>query len=111
LADKLTNRRGESLLESIVSLVLFAVLLSAVTAVISLAFRQTARSVELAGVRQDAFNTLVLERFEGQGSLTLRGAGGDIEVKIPVAVGEIEGLTAFYPNSILPADPPAEVVP
>ena len=99
---RLRSKRGETLVEAIVSILLLAILLGTVTAMIHVSLNLTARALEEATELQtNTFNPAIIgthEDFE-PGVLSFETATGLIETEHEIYVFEItEDIVSFIPD-------------
>jgi lipopolysaccharide export LptBFGC system permease protein LptF len=104
------NTRGESLLEGIVSILIFTVLIATVTVMISTSLRITSGSLQRATEWQANVNTVNEDAVEGSGGddetitleITINNGSVAIEVSIDVDITiheqEDGGFFAFAPE-------------
>jgi len=99
----LNSKNGESLMESLVSILVFTILVAAVTMMILLSLRITRSSTEAANESQEEVNSLIsgtdgagdsITSESGSVGLTIDG----ITIEIPVTVSRSGNYTAFEPN-------------
>jgi len=100
------SSRGESLVEGIVSILVFTVLIASVTAMISTSLRITATSTEMAGNLQNAANDVLipgaLPAVPGSPEIifSLRRADGTPvgeNISVPITVIDSPYFAAFEP--------------
>jgi hypothetical protein len=100
---KALNTRGETLMEGIISILIFVVLIAAVTTIVSTAFRIIANSELLAQRLQQAANE-VLEHEDGAGGVsvvfTIGTSPDDETISIPVEVFTVNNPPGDNPPGI-----------
>lgn len=99
LKTVLLNNKGESLMESVASLLIFSILMMAVATMITASLRITSASTKDASERQDAVNKGIMEDYDTtptNDTLTFEGTG--INVTIPVEISDEDGYVAFIPE-------------
>ena len=98
LARVLRCRKGESLMESIISILLFTVLMAAVTTMIMLSLRITGNYTATASGEQERVNDSVLEADHTvEGLLTITGTGIDVEIEVYHSAGNPEAFSPVAP--------------
>lgn len=104
LKDKLktilTGKKGESLVEGLVSLLVFSVLMMAVTMMINTSLRMTAASTADASAKQESFNNAVFEQYTTPAAvnLLLQTSGSAIDVSVPVYLSNDGTYVSFSPR-------------
>lgn len=97
----LSNTRGETIIEAIVSMIVFAVFTLTVITAILVSQRITAVSTRDAKIRQDQVNAAML-KDDGYtaGTLDIKttDVGSSIEISIPIETFSQDGLFAFRPK-------------
>ena len=95
----LSGRGGESLIESVISILVFTAILASVSAIISISLRITSVSRADANDSQNEINEGIMENFSGDNRrLTLSGGLG-ADVEIPVVISPAgTGFEAFKPQ-------------
>ena len=97
MSRKFKCKKGESLVESIVSLFIFTTLMVAVTTMIAAALRVTGNYTEAAYAQQVSANVVLLENTSPMEiKLTITGGGID-DVEIPVNILREGNFAAFSP--------------
>ncbi|MDR2600566.1 MAG: hypothetical protein LBC73_09870 [Oscillospiraceae bacterium] len=101
----LKSNRGESIMESVVALVILGMLMTTIMAIIAFSLTMTARSTSNATVTQAAFNELFLGNgFDEDNSVLLTITTVDFEVSHNVVIGTVEVVAgvpfgfAFLPD-------------
>ncbi len=98
---KIKRKSGETLVESVVSILLLAIMVLIVSSTTNLAIQLTSRSLEMDTTQQDAANRLVLREagFASNAQLRLRtnAATLSVSVDLPVMVTEEEGFLSIVP--------------
>lgn len=79
----LSGNSGETLVESLISILVFAILIETVTLMIMTALRMNGTSISNATASQTSINENIVKDFSGlTGTLTLNSTDGSIDVKI-----------------------------
>lgn len=96
----LTDKRGESLVESLASMMLFTLLMINITMMINTSLQITGVSTVNAKNKQDNANKYILEIYDSKSShnLILRDDMNGINVAIPVDFSDDGNFTAFSPR-------------
>lgn len=94
------DTRGESLVESIASILIFTILMVTATMMIKTSFRITGNSTVDAGYKQNIVNKTVFQRYDNASApdLILRDDTNGIKVIIPVDLSSDGNFTAFSPR-------------
>lgn len=80
----LGSNKGESLMESLMSIIIFAVMIEAVTLMIMTALRMNSSSITKASASQTSINSSVVADYGGlTGTATLDGGGIHVEIILP----------------------------
>lgn len=104
LKNILTGKRGESLMESIASILILNILMLAVTVMIKTSLRITEQSTTSASSIQEQANSIIFEEYPPSAdtpTLELRdsGSGYNIDVDIEVIYHDDGTFQAFTPAS------------
>jgi len=97
------NKKGETLIESLVSLIVFSIMLPSVALVIGISFNQTSASIKQADENQRINNSIVYEQnFDASASRSItfndKDIPPEIDVTVPVKVLTDDPFTAFIPE-------------
>jgi len=100
IEKNIVSKRGETLAESIVSLLIFAILMLSVTMMIQTALRTTARSTRAAREAQDHINLVILSKYDEETDITFSYeiAGETKSVRHRVRFNESGGIIGFTPQ-------------
>jgi membrane-bound ClpP family serine protease len=101
ISAALGNNRGETLMESIVSILVFSILMAAITVTISASLRITAFAVREARNMQNAANRVLAESTcdgEGDGCDTGVISFAGIDIGVVFAKGEEYNFVSFAPG-------------
>lgn len=98
LKSALKNKKGELLIESILSLMIFALMLLAVTVMVTTSLNITRISAEQATQRQEILNKGITGELVDKQDDTLIISGGGIDVSVSVEGMNKEGYLAFIPG-------------
>jgi Tfp pilus assembly protein PilV len=90
IAAILKSRRGETLMEGLVSILVFTILLSAVTLMIMTSLRVTGFSTREAGAMQEAANNAL----SGSADLASACANGDPCISTSINFGIVSGIVS-----------------
>jgi len=100
----LRSKRGFTIMEAIISLLLLAILLTTIVSIIRFSTSMTAASIINAETVQDRFNALILEDFDGYttGETTVTFSSTDIPdvtATHSIVLYEEDGVIVFTPDS------------
>jgi len=109
LKTKLLNRRGETLVESIISIMILTMVFASITAMLAMSLRMIGDSIAERGRNQVNINNTIMENtVPDPASITLSGTAEiqgeltpitvDIDVAITVDVFGEGGFVAFSPG-------------
>jgi len=97
----LKRKQGETLMEGIVSIMLFTILTITVTMTILVSLQITGRATRDAGLDQDAVNKLMAGSFAASSSsITFTASSTSLSAALPpisIRITEDRGFTAFAP--------------
>jgi len=94
----LSNARGETILESVVSMMVFSIFTLAIMTTLLTALRITGVATREANEKQMQVNQLVLAEYTDADTLPVELMGDGINLQISVKRMQAEGLVAFRPN-------------
>jgi hypothetical protein len=109
MGDKkiMNNTRGETLLEGIVSILIFSVLIATITMTLMTAFRITSNSFEEGTRRQNLANTMLghtpLETDTLEFAVTIDGEWADMDFNISIRKESDDDLQFFTTFEMPPA--------
>lgn len=94
----LSKNRGETLVESVVSILVFSIFMLAVTTMILASLRLTAASTKSAKANQDAVNDALLGSAAGEKKdLFIKGDGLDVTIPVKLT-DDMDVPQSFYPE-------------
>jgi len=98
LINKLRERRGETLLESLASIAILSILLISVTMMIRISLNMTSNAMRKAGAWQELANKIAAEDYGASPKETelILNVGGK-EIRVPVYYTD-EDYNAFFPK-------------
>jgi len=104
LKNILQSKKGFTIMEAIVSLLILGILLTTVVTIIRFSTSLTSTSITAANEAQDRFNSLILESFDEYSSsyeaiVTFASDSIDIEVSQDIIIYGEDGIVAFAPRS------------
>jgi len=104
LKNVLQSKRGFTIMESVISLLILGILLTTIVTVIRFSTSLTSASIIAANEAQNRFNTLILENYDEYPSsliatVTFTADDVDIEASFDVVVYDEDGTIAFVPIS------------
>jgi len=102
LTKALKDKRGVSLIEAIVAVLIFVVLSATIVSVIVTSLQVSRAGLTASQAMQDATNAITKMSSneaidDGTVTFTLPGDSDDVDISIGVYVFEHEGFTAFRP--------------
>ena len=99
ISNKLRSKKGETLVEAIISILLLTILLSTITAMISTSRRMTARSMETAREMQnETFNPAASsnpDRFIPGGEISFSGEIETSDALITIDIASTHNISIF----------------
>lgn len=100
--DPLSNAGGETIVESVVSMLVFSIFTLAVLSTLVTALRITDVATRDANQKQGEVNQLVFENYTGgtEFKLLSNDAARSIDLTLPVQWTQAEGLEAFRPKVV-----------
>ena len=103
IKKRLCSKRGETLVEAIISILLLTILMTTVTAMIQTSLRMTVRSMDDARhLQESVFNQAVYGEFteSSQGILLLSINDLGIDIQHDIIINDdIEPLISFFPTT------------
>ena len=110
LNERLRSKRGESIMEALVSLLILGILMTTIVSIIRFSMVVTGDSVRRATIAQTEINRLMFDIYdidpdinpggnEAQGALTFSNSELGVETMHDVVFYTNEGIIAFRPDS------------
>lgn len=97
IKNAMGNKRGETLVESVLSMLLLAILFTSVAAMITTALNMTKTSLASAAIQQQAVNAALAGDYttEQEVTITFKAQGMTLTAETPGHLTDAEGYIAF----------------
>ena len=88
------SKKGETLMETIISVCLFTIIMLAVTMLLSSSIRMTGAAIQEADTISGEYNRAIAQEYEGEAAELIIGSDS-FSVTQPVKVNDESGMLAF----------------